>query len=82
MKNFNRGDRVKQRKSDGFKLRIQRQRLGFHQYEIAQRLGINPARLCEFEHGRRTLSPEVENKLRALLGFRSRKDDGGGQSQD
>jgi len=52
---------------NGVELRIRRIRLGMHQYELAARLGILPARLCEIEHGRRALSLELAKKIKSVL---------------
>lgn len=69
-------------KHTGFALRVRRLRLGLHQYEVAQSLGIHTARLCEFEHGRRKFRAELEARLHALLGLRPRKQDGDGQAEN
>lgn len=53
----------------GLELKLARIRQGLHQYEVARRVGISPVRLAQFEGGHRRIPPELEDKLRAVLGL-------------
>jgi DNA-binding transcriptional regulator YdaS (Cro superfamily) len=51
----------------GLDLKLARIRTGQRQYRVAQRLGIPASLLCDYENGRRPLSPErAETILRAI----------------
>lgn len=51
----------------GLRLKFARLKAGLKQYEVANRLGIDPARLSEIEGGRRQLSPELAKQLEQIL---------------
>ena len=55
----------------GLKLKLARVRQGLHLYEVARQAGISASRLSQFEGGHRNLPPELEDRLRAVLGLRS-----------
>ena len=62
----------------GLELRLARIRRGLHLYQVAREIGITPARLSQFEGGHREPPPDLEDKLRAVLGLprKQRKGDG------
>lgn len=51
----------------GLELKFARLKAGLKQYEVANRLGIDPARLSEIEAGRRQLSPELAKQIDQIL---------------
>ena len=54
----------------GLQLKLARVRQGLHLYEIARQAGISSARLSQYEGGHRLIPPDVEDRLRTLLGLR------------
>lgn len=51
----------------GLQLKFARLKAGLKQYELASKLGIDPARLSEIEAGRRQLSPELAKQIDQIL---------------
>ena len=51
----------------GIDIKFGRFRKGWRQYELAEQVGIHPARLSEIESGRRIPAPEILRRLRSLL---------------
>jgi len=58
-----------QRERAGLELKLARIRNRQHLYEVASQVGITPARLSQFEGGHRSPPPDLEKKLRAVLGL-------------
>jgi len=56
----------------GMELKVARIEQGFHLYQVARLAGISAARLSQFEGGHRIPPPELETKLRAILGLPGR----------
>ena len=54
-------------KVNGLELKIARLKIGLHQYDVAAKLGIPASRLSEIESGRRQPSPELHERLLAIL---------------
>ena len=63
----------------GIEFKVLRIRRGLRQYQVAERIGVHPARLSEIEAGRRTPTPQVLNRLLDALDV---KDSIGGQEAD
>ncbi len=63
----------------GLEIKVARIRLGLHLYEVAQQVGITPARLSQFEGGHRTIPPKLERHLRQVLGLPEERREGDGQ---
>ena len=53
----------------GLELKLARIRKGLHLYELARQVGITPARLSQFEGGHRRPPPDLDEKLRVVLGL-------------
>ncbi len=53
----------------GLELKVARIQRGLHLYEVAGQVGITPARLSQFEGGHRRPPPNLEEKLRKVLGL-------------
>ena len=53
--------------TEGVEIRIARIRAGVRQYEVAMSVGISPARLSEIEAGRRRPSPELLERILAVI---------------
>ena len=47
----------------GLDVVICRRRAGLKQYELAQRLSMSPTILCDLEHDRRELTPELAERV-------------------
>jgi transcriptional regulator with XRE-family HTH domain len=60
----------------GLELKLARIRLGLHLYEVARQVGITPARLSQFEGGHRRPPPDLEVRLRGILGLPSKEGQG------
>ncbi len=54
----------------GLTIRLARIRQGVHLYELARQAGISSARLSQYEGGHRLMPPDIEDRLRTLLGLR------------
>ena len=52
---------------DRFELITLRLRAGLKQWELAQRLGISQAALCDLERGRRPVTTELEQRIRKAI---------------
>ena len=52
---------------DRFDLILMRLKTGLRQYELAQLLGVPATIICDFERGRRPITPEVEKRIREAL---------------
>ena len=65
----------------GLELRLARIRRGLHLYEVAREVGITPARLSQFEGGHRRPPPDLERKLRAMLGLSSERLEGDAEAE-
>lgn len=65
----------------GLKFKLARIRQGFHLYEVARQVGITPARLSQFEGGHRRLPPELEARLRQVLGLPAKRRGGNEKTQ-
>lgn len=48
-------------------VKIARIKAGLKQYELAAKVGIAPTQLCEFERGRRELSPELLRRILQVI---------------
>ena len=62
----------------GLELKLARVRQGLHLYEVARLLGITSARLSQFEGGHRRPPPDLEEKLRGILGLLNKEGQGDG----
>jgi len=51
----------------GLDIKIARIRAGLRQYQVAMSVGISPARLSEIEAGRRRPSPELLERILAVV---------------
>lgn len=49
----------------GLDVVVARRRAGLKQYELAQCLGISPTILCDLEHDRRELTPDLVERVLA-----------------
>lgn len=74
-------DMLDSQASPGLELKLAHIRQGLHLYEVARLVGITPARLSQFEGGHRTPPPELEDKLRAVLGLQPDRSNDDGQAQ-
>ncbi len=50
-----------------YELILLRLRAGLKQYQLAQLLGVPQTALCDWERGRRPVSPEVAQRIREAL---------------
>ena len=57
----------KQTVAKGLDLKIARLRAGLRQYEVAARVGVTATKLCEIEGGRRSPSPELLERILAVI---------------
>ena len=44
-------------------LLVARRRAGLKQWEFAQRLGISQTAVCDLEHGRKPITPELADRI-------------------
>ena len=51
--------------TDGLDIVICRRRAGLLQYQLAQRLSMSPTILCDLEHDRRELTPDLAERVLA-----------------
>ena len=56
------GDRM-----DGFDIMVIRRRAGLSQWRLAQRLGIPPQRLSDYETGKRPIADELKARILEVL---------------
>ena len=61
---------------DALEVKICRVRLGLTQWDLAQRVGLHPARISEMERGRREVSESVKSALAAIYQASAAKDQG------
>lgn len=52
---------------EGLELKIARLRAHIKQYELAAKLGIPGSQLCDIEAGRRSISPDLAEKIQTAL---------------
>lgn len=52
---------------DRFELILMRLKAGLKQYELAQLLGVPGTIICDFERGRRPITPEIEEKIKEAI---------------
>jgi ribosome-binding protein aMBF1 (putative translation factor) len=52
---------------DGFDVLVARRKAGLKQYQLAARLGVSHTVVCDIERGRRSVSPEMAERLREAL---------------
>lgn len=55
---------------DRFDLILLRLKNGLKQYELAQLLGVPPTIICDFERGRRPITPEIEGRIKKAINKR------------
>lgn len=51
----------------GIDLLLLRRRAGLPQHKLAQLLGVPRTVICDLEHGRRQITPELENRIREAI---------------
>jgi transcriptional regulator with XRE-family HTH domain len=61
--------KIIQSSGQGMELKLARIRKGFHLYEVARQVGISPARLSQYEGEHRQIPPDLEERLRGILGL-------------
>lgn len=52
---------------DRFDLVLMRLKIGLKQYELAQLLGVPPTIICDLERGRRSITPEIEERIKEAI---------------
>ena len=52
---------------DRFDLVLMRLKIGLKQYELAQLLGVPATIVCDFERGKRPITPEVEKRIKEAI---------------
>jgi len=52
---------------DKYEIILMRLKAGLKQYELAQLLGVPATIICDFERGRRPITPEVEKRIMVAL---------------
>ena len=56
---------------EGLELKLLRVTSELTQWDLAQRLGVHPARVSEMERGRRPITPDVEQALKNIFGVKT-----------